>query len=111
MFGLNLIGYIGWGLFILTLLAYFAENRRNFKILNIRMSLCAYAKWLLLDDETRNIHKQNFIASLKTGSYPNNASLFLLSDYAVEEMALGLKAEGSLIAVEDLMKKYVDIEN
>jgi len=108
MFGLTILGYIGWGLFILAIMAYLGQQRKH---LNIRMSLCTYAKWLLLDDEIRNTHKQNFIASLKTGSYPDNAALFLLSDYAVEDMALGVKEEGSLMAVEDLMKKYVDIEN
>jgi len=108
MFGLTILGYIGWGLFILAIMAYLGQQRKH---LNIRISLCAYAKWLLLDDEIRNNHKQNFIASLKTGSYPDNASLFILSDYVVEHMALDLKEEGSLITVEDLMKKYVEIEN
>jgi len=66
MFGLTTIGYIGWGLFILLLIIFMVQQKRH---INFRMSLSTYAKWLLLDDETRNGQKHNFIDFIKNGNF------------------------------------------
>ena len=95
-------GYIGWGLFVLTLLILVIQHKRH---INFRMSLAAYAKWILLDDTTREDHKGKFKDFLKTTNFRDDQDLFLVSDRAIEEMATGLKDSGSLQVVTNLMRE------
>ena len=95
-------GYIGWGLFVLTLLMLIIVQKRH---INFRMSLSAYAKWILLDDITRDDHKGKFKDFLKTTKFSDNQDLFLITDRIIEGMATHLKDEGSLEVVENLMKE------
>jgi len=72
------------------------------------MSLSAYAKWLLLDDEIRNNHKDKFINFLQNEKLHDDQDLlFLMSDRAIEEMAISLKEAGSLLTVQEMMRKYI----
>ena len=93
--------YIGWGLFVLTLIILVIQHQRH---INFRMSLSAYAKWMLLDDVTREDHKGKFKDFLKTTKFRDDQDLFLVSDHAIEEIATGLKDSGSLQVVTKLMR-------
>jgi len=96
-------GYIGWGLFVLTLLILIVQHKRH---INFRISLSAYVKWMLLDDATRDNHKGKFKEFLKTTNFRDNKDLFLVSDHAIEEMATVLRGGGeSLLVVTKLMRE------
>jgi len=98
-------GYIGWGLFVLTLLILIVQHKRH---INIIISLSTYAKWMLLDDTTRDNHKGKFKDFLKTIKFRDNQDLFLTTDRTIEEMATLLKDEGSLLVVTNLMKEEIE---
>ncbi len=98
-------GYIGWGLFVLTLLILIVQHKRH---INIIISLSTYAKWMLLDDTTRDNHKGKFKGFLKTIKFRDNQDLFLTTDRTIEEMATLLKDEGSLLVVTKLMKEEIE---
>ena len=98
-------GYIGWGLFVLTLLILIVQHKRH---INFRMSLSAYAKWILLDDTTRDNHKGKFKDFLKTTKFRDDQDLFLMTDRTIEQMATLLKDEGSLLVVDNLMKEEIE---
>jgi len=101
--GIEMFGYIGWGLFVLTLLISVVQHKRH---INFRMSLSAYVKWMLLDDTTRDNHKGKFKDFLKTTEFGDYKDLFLATDRAIEEMATTLKDEGSsLLVVTKLMRE------
>jgi len=97
-------GYIGWGLFVLTLLILIVQHKRH---INIIISLSTYAKWMLLDDATRDNHKGKFKEFLKTTSFRDNNDLFIVTDHAIEEMATALRGGGSLLAVISMMRKEI----
>ena len=103
MFGLNIMGYIGWGLFIVTLIALFFQHQRHIKF---RVSLSTYSKWLLLDDTIRNNHKTKFIEFLKNTEFSSDQDLYITSDRVIEDMATSLWGAGSLLAVQQIMSEH-----
>jgi len=97
-------GYIGWGLFVLTLLILIVQWKRH---LNIIISLSAYAKWMILDDALRDNHKGKFKEFLKTTSFINDNDLFIVTDHAIEEMATSIRGAGSTLVVISMMRKEI----
>jgi len=98
-------GYIGWGLFVLTLLISIIQYQRH---INIRMSLSVYVKWILLNDTIRDNHRGKFKDFLKTRKFRDDDDLFLTTDRMIEGMAMYLKNEGSFLAVTNLMKEEIE---
>jgi len=107
MFGLSTLGYIGWGLFFFAFVLILREHSRH---INIRMSLNAFIKWILLDDNARSFHAEKFIELLKNEKFKDDRELFLASDRYVETLATILKREGAILKVEGLMMEYSDKE-
>ena len=86
-------GYIGWGLFVLTLLILIVQHKRH---INIIISLSTYAKWMLLEDTPRDNHKDKFKGFVKTIKLRDNQDLLLTTDRSIVEMATLLQDEGCI---------------
>ena len=106
MFGLHTVEYIGWILFLISLLIYWIEYKRH---INFRMSLCTYSKRLLLDEIIRKEHKTKFIRCLNQLKNVEDHDLYIATDRAIEDMAMYMWEEGSLLAVQKQMKEYTKI--
>ena len=101
-------GYIGLGLFVLTLLILIYLGWKQWqRHLEIIVSLSIYAKWLLLDDAIRDNHKGKFKEFLKTTSFRDDNDLFIVTDHTIEAMATSIRGAGSFFLVIDMMRKEI----
>jgi hypothetical protein len=84
--------WIGWGLFVLLLLLYFASmNFAHRKRLHLRN----YIIYLLVDDSVREDHKAKFEQWIRQSSASNAMELSSRAHSVIENMADSLASEGS----------------
>lgn len=83
------MGYVGWALFILTLL--WAVKSLNYSHRK-RLALNYYMAYLLLDDNMRQKHQANFVKWIKENDAPNASALAGQAWMALERMADSLAA-------------------
>lgn len=85
-------GWIGWVLFGLLLLWYFASQRFAHRK---RLHLRNYVVYLLLDDTIRNDHKAKFEQWIRESDASNALELSSMAHSVIENMADSLASKGS----------------
>lgn len=93
-------GWIGWVLFGLLVLWYFAGQRFSHRK---RLHLRNYIVYLLLDDSIRNDHKAKFGQWIQQSDARDAMHLSLQAGNVVENMADSLAAGGSTLGAHAIL--------
>ena len=100
-----MLDYLGWILFVLMVIWYFKSMRFSHVK---RLNLTSYVVYLLLSEELRTNHQQNFMEWISTSSFQDAMSLSHQAGAVIENMAdnLATGEDSSILGAHGLLWQF-----